>query len=137
MSQPAWAKWRESNIIGAIIGYTTIEEVIHPSTGYYQITPFVLYRLNATLHYYFSLSFFRECKVFFLFFCSFFQARKKKCLDQAEERAVRTRCVASCGLLALEGREDLSWMGRKEDFKVCVGGESDLTPFSWSMCLGL
>ncbi len=26
----------------------------------------------------------------------------------------------------------LSWMGRKEDFKVCVGGESDLTPFSWS-----
>lgn len=23
-------------------------------------------------------------------------------------------------------------MGRKEDFKVCVGGESDLTAFSWS-----
>lgn len=62
MSQPSWAKVgrereRECNIIGAIIGYTTIEEVIHPSTGYYQITPFVRYRLNATLHYYFSLSF--------------------------------------------------------------------------------
>lgn len=26
----------------------------------------------------------------------------------------------------------LSWMGRKEDFRVCVGGESDLTSFSWS-----
>ncbi|TNN79771.1 hypothetical protein EYF80_010005 [Liparis tanakae] len=33
--------------------------------------------------------------------------KKKTVLDQAEERAVRTRCVASCGLLALEGREDL------------------------------
>ena len=43
--------------------------------------------------------------------CFFFQSRgkkeKRKCLDQAEERAVRTRCVASGGLLALEGREDL------------------------------
>lgn len=75
MRQPATADWSESNIIGAIIGYTTIEEVIHPSTGYYQITPFVLYRLNATLHYYFSVSFLGSVKSFtvcFLFISSFF-----------------------------------------------------------------
>lgn len=105
-SLPGQSGERESNIIGAIISYTTIEEVIHPSTGYYQITPFVLYRLNAMLHYYFSLSFFESVKSLFFFLFDFF-FKHKKCLDQAEESAVRTRCVASCGLLALEGREDL------------------------------
>lgn len=47
------------NNMGAIIGYTTIEE--NPSTGYYQITPFVHYRLNTALSS-FVLSFSREEK---------------------------------------------------------------------------
>lgn len=83
--------------------------------------------------------------IFFYYYFFFFPSaidkkkkkKKRKCLDQAEERAVRTRCVASGGVLVLESREDLSWMGRKEDFRVGVGGESDLTPFSCSMCFGL
>lgn len=33
--------------------------------------------------------------------------RKRTGLDQAEDRAVRTLCVPSWGLLALEGRADL------------------------------
>lgn len=42
-----------------------------------------------------------------------------------------------CGLLNNKvkrecGESHLSWMGRKEDFRVGVGGESDLTPFSCS-----
>lgn len=76
-SLPGQSGGRESNIIGAIISYTTIEEVIHPSTGYYQITPFVLYRLNAMLHYYFSLSFLESVKsLFFFFYLIFFSSTK-------------------------------------------------------------
>lgn len=78
MSQPAWAKWREreSNIIGAIIGYTTIEELIHPSTGYYQITPFVLTECYAALL--FLIVLLRESLFFFYFHFLFFSKHEKK-----------------------------------------------------------